>query len=298
MTGKNDAIDSGTTAAAQSPASAAAAVEGGPGRPLSAFGTEAESGARARLALAAAAVGENSAALAPSAVIGAEQDSTVPAPSTSAVIEAKENTAVAAPSISVAVVAGPRMRVPASEGLALGQDQAPGARKARVSSPAEGCDTPPSAGGRRLCAQGEVAAAICIVPAPCAGRQATNAPMNAFAPGPAAAHPAPNADSVAQYRATSVCVSRPSFANQGQGARERRVPLVIIPTTRASAARIVPARETKSGRKRARTPGATPTPVQSSAIFARQPILESPIQVGVDREIGGQDLRVELFVFG
>lgn len=235
---------------------------------------------------------------APSFAVEAPEHIAVAVPAFAVAVAAPEHI-VAAPAIAVAVVAGRRgRRVRATEGLPQGLNQARVARKALVSAPAVDCDTPPSAGGRRLCAQGEAAAAICIAPAPCAGRQATNAPMSAFAAGPAAAHPALNVDSVAQCHATSVCVSRPSFANQVQGVPKPHVPSAIIPTTRASAARIAHARERKSGRERAGTPRSAPTPALSSAIFARQPILESPIQIGIDREIGGQDLRVELFVFG
>ncbi len=138
----------------------------------------------ARLALAAVAVGANSTAPAPSAVIGAEQDSTAPAPSTLAVVaqehiasvapsfavEAPEHIVAAAPAIAVAIVAGRRARVRrATEGLPRGLNQAPVARKARVYAQAEGCDTPPSAAGRRLCVQAEAAAATYIVPAPSGG---------------------------------------------------------------------------------------------------------------------------------
>ena len=153
-----------------------------------------------------------------------------------------------------------------------------------------GSDTVPTAASRPVSFQAAGNAAICIVPAPIAVRQGSTGTRCPFAAGRAAVLPGSCSGSAARSPATSPCAERracPIRARAGRGTAFRRAGGC---PRRASEYRSAAPRRYR--RPKPQTQGQMRERTLFVVACALQPILESPVQVCIDRQLRGQDRGV------
>src|SRR5688572_19058415 len=167
-------------------------------------------------------------------------------------------------------------------------------RRSRGASREAGCGTAPNARARPPAAREGAGAGSCTArgrPHAPAARAATT---GASAAGRAAARPATCVNGAARCLAIAPCGWRRTGPTRGPAGRGPAAP--------AERARTTSGNSTGSGRRPAARAAGGPRPAPRrrslvGTVRRLEPKLESPVQVGVDRQIGGQDLCVQILQF-